>query len=333
MQIFRQDVLFVCLLVISLLTPSLLTPSLVAQEAADAVAANEAGLLTYESPRTQIWKVGLSLDTGGANCANVVATFPIFMNWPEQKVTLVDQQVSPGITKWGPRDLLGGARQVQVLMRQAPAGSTIDLMLTFEIERSRIFGPSPEQTALLQIPSRPEREVRLAMGNSPYINTSDARIKAAAREIAAMEADNDWQRVELAYDWVREKVTYTEGDLKSASEALRDGTGDCEELTSLFIAICRNLRVPARMVWIPGHCYPEFYLEDSEGNGTWFPCQAAGTRQFGKMDEYRPVLQKGDRFKVPEQSASQRYVSEFFTCKKLRGSGDPNPTFIRELVE
>ena len=147
-----------------------------------------------------------------------------------------------------------------------------------------------------------------------------------------MEADSAWRRVELAYDYVRDKVEYVEGDLKNASQALRDGNGDCEEMTSLFVAICRNLDVPARVVWIPDHCYPEFYLEDAEGNGIWYPCQAAGTRQFGRMDETRPVLQKGDRFKVPEKKTPVRYVSEFFRCDR-KGNGTPVPTFVRESLD
>ncbi|QDS94859.1 Transglutaminase-like superfamily protein [Roseimaritima multifibrata] len=289
-------------------------------------------LLSYESPQKQVWRVGFRLDTNGANLSNALATFPIPTDWPEQTVRLVDQQVGTQVTNWGPKDIDGGVRQVRALMAQVPAGSNCEILLTFEIERARIVGPSEAETAELQIPSRPSRSLKLALGNSPYINTTDTRIRNAAREVAAMEAANDWEKVENAYDWVREKVTYTEGNLKTASQALVDGTGDCEELTSLFIAICRNMKVPARMVWIPGHCYPEFYLEDKEGNGTWFPCQAAGTRQFGKMDEYRPVLQKGDRFRVPEHKTPQRYVSEFFTCNK-RGGGDPDPNFVREIVE
>ena len=98
------------------------------------------------------------------------------------------------------------------------------------------------------------------------------------------------------------------------------------------MAICRNLNIPARVVWIPDHCYPEFYLEDANGEGHWYPCQAAGTRQFGRMDETRPVLQKGDRFKVPEKKQPVRYVSEFFRCDR-RGSGSPNPQFIRERID
>ncbi len=154
------------------------------------------------------------------------------------------------------------------------------------------------------------------------------RIRNASRELAvtAMEAENDWQRVEQIYDYVREHVEYVEGSLKNASDALQGRTGDCEEMTSLFVALCRNARIPARMVWIPDHCYPEFYLEDAQGQGYWFPCQAAGTRQFGRMDEYRPVLQKGDRFKVPEKKVPVRYVSEFFRCDR-KGKSDPRPNF------
>ena len=58
-------------------------------------------------------------------------------------------------------------------------------------------------------------------------------------------------------------VTNRDGAVIEASAefaALRDGTGDCEELSSLFIALCRAHGIPARTVWVPDHCYPEFYL-------------------------------------------------------------------------
>ena len=126
-----------------------------------------------------------------------------------------------------------------------------------------------------------------------------------------------WQKVEIIFDWVRDHVKYQfDEELKGALTALESGQGDCEELTSLFIAICRNNGIPARSVWIPGHCYPEFYLEDVTGKGHWYPCQIAGSRSFGSMPEYRPVLQKGDSFRIPGNPRPQRYVAETF--KALR---------------
>jgi hypothetical protein len=286
------------------------------------------GLNYQEQPTTQ-WRIGLVLTTP-VTCTNVVATFPIPTDWPEQTVTVRNQKIDSYITQWKVRELGGGTKQVLVQMARVPSGATAEITLEVDIQRSRIL--PPEDTSSLVIPRKVPRELKLYTGNSPFIDASHRSIRAAAKEIADMEAENDWRRVELAYDYVRDKVQYVEGDLMNASQALKEGKGDCEEMTSLFVAICRNLRIPARVVWIPHHCYPEFYLEDAAGNGTWFPCQAAGTRQFGRMDETRPVLQKGDRFKIPEKKAPVRYVSEFFRCDR-QGNGTPNPTFIRERLD
>ncbi len=285
--------------------------------------------LAFDSPQTHRWRIGLVLNTP-VTCGNVFATFPVPMDWPEQKVTLESQTVDPQVTAWKIRNTAPGVKEVVLQMARVPSGARVEMTLLLSVERSRILPPS--NTDDLVIPKRPPRELRIYLGNSPYIDASNARIRAASKELAAMKAESDWDRVEQIYDYVRDKVEYVEGDLKSASQALRDGSGDCEEMTSLFVALCRNAKVPARMVWIPDHCYPEFYLEDGDGNGHWFPCQAAGTRQFGRMDEYRPVLQKGDRFKVPEKRTPVRYVAEFFKCDR-RGKKNPRPTFVREMVD
>ena len=140
-----------------------------------------------------------------------------------------------------------------------------------------------------------------------------------------------WHKVEMIYDWVRSHIKYRfDEELKGALQALKSGEGDCEELTSLFIAICRNHGIPTRSVWIPGHCYPEFYLEDVDGNGFWYPCQVAGSRSFGALVEYRPVLQKGDNFRLPGSSKSQRYVAETF--RAARYTKPPMIQFVRKRV-
>ncbi len=162
------------------------------------------------------------------------------------------------------------------------------------------------------------------MTQSPKIETTNPKIRALAKEITA-DVEGAWDKVEAIYDWVRDHVKYVNGPLRGALAALNDGKGDCEELTSLFIALCRDIGVPARTVWVPGHCYPEFYLEDAEGKGHWFPCQAAGARSFGGIAEQRPILQKGDNFTVPERREKQRYVSEF-----LKGDGgQPRVQWVR----
>lgn len=299
-----------------------------ADRADPASAAESVERLIYQEPKIQKWRIGLVLKTPVA-CTNVFATFPIPRDWPEQKVTLVDQTIDPLVTKWETREVANGAKQVALAMNRVPANSTAEMTLTLDVEKTRIV--SSETNDDLVLPKRITRELRPYFGNSPHIDASNARIKKVSRELAAEPADNAWQKVEQIYDWVRTNVKYTEGELKNASAALKDGKGDCEEMTSLVVALCRNARIPARMVWVHDHCYPEFYLEDSLGTGYWFPCQAAGTRQFGQMEEYRPILQKGDRFKVKENKTPVRYVAEYFRCDR-KGKGKPKPRFIREPI-
>lgn len=296
----------------------------------ESAAPNEAWRLSYDSPRSQRWRIGFRLETAGVACRDCLATFPVPMPWPEQSVRLIQSDIDPRVDRWTFRDLPGGARQFVLTMPQVPAGGSPETMLELEITRSRTLPPT--QTEDLVIPDRPDADLKNFLGVSPFIDTGNSRLRAAAKELAGQDSANAWALIEATYDWVRDQIEYVEGDIKSASQALRDGGGDCEELTSVFVALCRINKIPARMVWIPDHCYPEFYLEDGSGNGTWFPCQAAGTRQFGCMDEYRPVLQKGDRFKVPEKNQSVRYVAEFFRCVPA-GNREPRPIFVREVID
>ena len=95
--------------------------------------------------------------------------------------------------------------------------------------------------------------------------------------------------------------------------------------------MCRSQKIPARTVFVQGHCYAEFYLEDDEGQGHWFPCLPAGGRPFGSIDEVRPILQKGDNFKNPENTKEKlRYVREYFHASGRGGS--PKVKFISEPV-
>ncbi|EMI54301.1 transglutaminase-like domain-containing protein [Rhodopirellula sallentina] len=287
---------------------------------------------TYTSAKEFDWQFGMKLQTPVTFTSGLV-TFPVPMEWPEQSVTLGTRDVSGQITQMQVRDLPGGARQVVIGIARMTANSSANVLLNYRIEKRNIIAPT--ETDSLVIPTRVPRDMRSYMGSSPMIDNTNREIRSLSRQLESEreEGESAWQTVRRIYDRVREKVTYTEGPIRNASDALKDGKGDCEDMTSLFVALCRNAKIPARMVWIPGHCYPEFYLErDGGGNesGHWYPCQAAGTEQFGEMQEDRPVLQKGDRFKVPEHRKIVRYVSEYFRCDR-RGKGSPKIDFVREL--
>jgi hypothetical protein len=276
---------------------------------------------------TQRWKLGVEI-TASAPCVGIVATAPVPVNWPEQQVQVVDEEISPEVASITYRTLEDGVKQMAVRIPQLAPGRTAKAIVTVEITRHALLPPDNPQS--LTFPKRVPREVRKWLGPSPYIETRNSEIRQKAAEIVSGK-ETAWEQVEAIYDWVRENVKYQNGPLKGALAALRDGNGDCEELTSLFIALCRVNKIPARTVWVPGHCYPEFYLEDEQGRGYWIPCQAAGARAFGGIPEHRPILQKGDNFNVPEVKQPQRYVAEYLQAKSVGGT-PPQVRFIRELL-
>lgn len=275
----------------------------------------------------QTLKVGMVVTAQGGTCRGILGTAPVPIEWPEQKVRIVNEDISPSVKNITYRMVGTTVKQMVASMPVIAGGQESRAVVTFEVKRSSL--KPPEDTTIFVMPDtkKLKPDVRISLAPSPYIESNHATIRTLAKELTAGKT-SAWERVEAIYDGTRERVKYVNGDIKGALQALKDGTGDCEELTSLFIALCRASDVPARVVWVPGHCYPEFYLEDKEGKGYWFPCEAAGNRIFGGITEQRPILQKGDNFQVPEKPRERvRYVSEHLTG----AGGTPQVRFISQV--
>ena len=279
----------------------------------------------------QHWKVGVIVTAKGGPCRGIVATVPVPIDWPEQEVRVVDEQSSP-FAKVGDRLVAGTVKQMLINIPMLPAGEVVEVTVTFEVARRALLQPA--DTSIFQLPpvKKLPKDIRPFLGPSPYIESRHRKIISLSKEIMTeKESEGAWAQVEGLFDWVREHMTPSRSPipLKGAVKALADGNGDCEDLSSLFIALCRAGNIPARTVWVPGHCYPEFYLNDDEGVGHWFPCEPHGARAFGETPEQRPVLQKGDNFRVPERPRDrQRYVAEFLTG----AGGKPSVKWIRESL-
>lgn len=286
--------------------------------------------ITFYAPRKMSMKFGLHFEALDNNCTAIHATLPIPTDWPEQKIEVTAQQITQGAT-YEMRKVQGGALQMVIDAPGIQAGGSFDAILTVDVTKS--FIKAPESTSSLVIPKKLSKDLNWYMGSSPYIDPKDGAIKKIVKETKEAHADSPWEFVEALHDWVRENIEYRNGNLRSTKEAMKDRKGDCEEMTGIFVAMCRAANIPARCVWIPEHCYAEFYLEEEDGTGHWYPCQLAGDKQFGQMSEYRPILQKGDRFQVPEHSQKQRYLAEFFTCQRKAVTGNREPTIkqIRDL--
>jgi hypothetical protein len=298
--------------------------------ASAAIAAEDAPGIRLGEATISTWRFGVTVEAADGPVTGILATLPVPMDWPEQQVEVVSEEQTANVGRVTYRTLDGGVKQMLVSIPKLNAGEEASASVTLKITKRQILEPA--ETSGLAPPAKSSREFAKFLLPSPYIESTDARIKALRAEITAGKPEG-WEQTAALFDWVRANVKYEFAEqIKPAVKALADGQGDCEELSSLVIALCRANKVPARAVWVPGHCYPEFYLTDARGQGHWFPCQAAGEeRQFGSMTEERPILQKGDNFKVPEERGQQRYVKQFLSAKNA--AANPVVKFVMEPVE
>jgi hypothetical protein len=282
----------------------------------------------FGKPYTTKWRIGLEVRAKG-DLKAVIANIPIPTAWPEQEVRITSEDHTSQARPAKYREVDDGAKQLQIIIPKLAAGEMAKSVIFVEVVKRNIL--PPKETAQLHAPKSPDNKLKKYLQKSPLIEIQNAKIKELAKQFDTSD-EGDWKRVEKIFHWVRENIEYRfDATLRGAVYAVDNGRGDCEEMTSLFVALCRLNGVPARSVWVPGHCYPEFYLEDEKGVGTWFPCQVAGTSpDFGEMAEVRPILQKGDSFKVPEHKEPQRYLSEYFKAKDA--AADPEVRWIREQV-
>mgnify|MGYP002624809821 CR=1 FL=1 len=287
----------------------------------------------YAEPQPHKIRIGAEITARRGAFRNNLATVAVTLECPEQEVSIVEEDFSSQVKEVTYRDLQGGARQMLISIPFLTDGATARAVVTFEVKTRPIL--PPDETASLRIPARVPKSLRRFTLGSPYIEVRHNRIRSLARELEKEVADGatDWQRVEAIYDHVLEVAEYAEGPDKSAIDTLRDGVADCQGRSALFIALCRASKVPARMVWVDGHCYPEFYLEHDDGQGSWYPCESAGDRAFGEMPIARTILQKGDKFRVPERPREWlRYASDYFIGVPTPGAGAPKVRYIREQV-
>ena len=281
------------------------------------------------------WKIGLVVTAKSGAFRRLVGTTAVPMDWPEQQVRPVAEDFSTGV-RVTYQMVDEGVRQMTATIPSLGAGQEARAVVTFEIVRKVQVAPADTSKFRFANPSRLERKMTQYLAPSPYIESNDPQIQALAKQVG-MEHEEPWKRVEGIYDWVREKVRYQDMPLKGALAGLHDGTGDCDELSSLFIAICRAGGIPARTVRVPGHCYAEFYMLDALGEGRWFPCQPAGTKAFGGMPDLRPILQKGDNVLATAPGTRRkehfRFLPQNLTGLPVGGAGQPEVRFVCEPVK
>ena len=267
---------------------------------------------SFTKPQVIRFKIRIGVKAVGGTVKNVTATGPVPIEWPEQQVKLISENKPRGV---GVREQRFPGQATMLVCRFPVIGSgqTVAVERVYELVRSRILLKGDARQ--LVKPVRPNRALQGFLGGGVGVDVSSRRITKLATELSA-DATTDWQRIRRIYDWVRSNIKYQAGAYRGTIETLKKEVGDCEDMSALFVSLCRASGVPARTVWIGSHAYAEFYLETAKGTGLWIPAQLAGPAWFGEMIEVKPILQKGDRFR---DAITRRY--SHYVPQSVRASG------------
>ena len=279
------------------------------EEQQSKAAASTAFVQEYSDAEVESYEFGMRIQCSGGYAKAVTGNAPIPIAWPEQEVELYEETKSNSIGKIRIKKLGKTASIMAFVVPVMRDGETSEAILRYRVKRrGTIYPDDTEQFSFAKKLSGP---MKAYLKPSPFIDSREEQIVEIGKTISEKNKEESaWAQVEAIYSWVREHVRYKfDTQIHTCVEALESGHGDCEELSSLFIAICRSQGIPARAVWVPGHTYPEFYLVDETGQGHWFPCEVTGDRhEFGERTDTRPILQKGDRFRTPVSGEWKRYV-------------------------
>ncbi len=269
------------------------------------------------------WRVGVVMVTGSKPVRNVICRIPVPVQWPEQTVSVHEEELPSEITDISWEDL-GNIKMMRFRISDVAAGEKLIGLVTFRVSTSQII--APKNTSIFRIPKKRVREIRSYFGESPEISLRDTKMKKQAKALFD-NGQSDWVKVEGLFDWIRANIEERAGDAKGSVDTFRDKSGNGEDRVSLFVAMCRINKVPARMVFVDGSQYAEFYLVDQNEKGHWFPCNVTGIREFGAIGEPRAILQKGDSYRVAGEKKKLKFVPAKATVK---GSKPKIIKFVRE---
>ncbi len=273
------------------------------------------------------YQIGAKIQTGPGAFTGVTLRLPVPNEWPEQKVSIIEEDLYDRAGDIDYRVLDAGVRQMLVSIPQVPAQTEANVLITYEVSVRPIL--APEQTVGLKKPKKVTKETKFFVGESPLINTREKSLKKLVAEIAPKD-EEPWVDLGTAHRWILDHITETVSKVQSTDDTLKNKQGCNEDRAALFVAMARAMDVPARLVMVEGGQHAEFCLEDPAGDLHWYPCTFRGSGEFGSLSNPAVVFQKGDNVKEPEAGKRVRLIREHVNGK---GTVAPKVQIIRKVVQ
>jgi hypothetical protein len=279
----------------------------------------------YLEPRTYDLKVGIELE-GTGSAEEILSTTTVPLDYPEQKIESV--RIETQGCEAEIRQLTSGAGQLMLAASGIVAGQVISAVAHYQLTLYKQYqGYQRDQFPVRQdVPGDVRRGF---LQDSPGIQTKSKPVRDLAAELSHGTDKHPWSLTQKFAAWVIKNIKPQIGNYTSVTAALESHRGDCEEMACVFVALCRTVSIPARLVWVPNHTWAEFFLVDEKNQGHWIPAHTACYPWFGWNGAHELVLQKGDRVQIPERHKQVRLLEDWARWSgkqpKLRCTAEMTP--------
>jgi hypothetical protein len=127
-----------------------------------------------------------------------------------------------------------------------------------------------------------------------YIDPDNLQIKTIAHSIQTQAATtNAFKLAKEAFLWLKQNTryqihTFDDSSVQPAAVTCTEKTGDCDDLSFLYVSLCRALEIPARfirgylieeennVVTATPHAWAEVFVGGPYGTTGWIPVECAG---------------------------------------------------------
>ena len=130
--------------------------------------------------------------------------------------------------------------------------------------------------------------------DTAYVDPNNLIIQnIALAELDEAASNNSFLVAKQLFIWLKQNTEYGidpfDASTKPAIETCQSETGDCDDLSLLYISLCRAVDIPARFIRgiliekanneinaVP-HAWAEVYIGNNIGDNGWIPVECAGT--------------------------------------------------------
>jgi len=121
-----------------------------------------------------------------------------------------------------------------------------------------------------------------------FIDPNNEKIKNVAFQIYnSTNSDNSFIVAKELFKWLKQNTHYKINidNVQQACTTFDKKTGDCDDLSFLYISFCRSLNIPARFIRgylveensAVAHAWVEVFVGNNLGDSGWIPIECAGS--------------------------------------------------------